>query len=333
MPILIAGAGLAGLLGAQDAFGQENAPRTEQVPIVVRTVEHLHARCPTSPPLLERLTARLDRVREARPGEPAVRVEIRVEEHGDLSSGKLTLGVGAERAEREASSPSCEEVIAALAVMAAIGLDENVPPVEEPPPSPPPPTVAMQPSAGKAPPRAPVAAEPPRAAVMTVSLGTGVQSSTNRALVVMPTLFGEIGWRTAVAPSLRIGVGRSFSHTFSTSRGGASVQWTEAIVDACSEFLRGGDFHGGVCATGEVGQLRAEVEPPLHFPAQSRWWVTAGASARVAWQFHPRLSLEVSGGARMPIVADRLFFEPNTEVYDAPAIIGFFGAAFVARLR
>jgi hypothetical protein len=111
------------------------------------------------------------------------------------------------------------------------------------------------------------------------------------------------------------------------------VQWSELLLDVCVELFRVDALRVGPCVNGEVGRLDAVVKAPLQFRSQSRWWVTAGGSAKVAWQLHRRFSVELSGGARVPVLRHRLFFEPSTVVYEAPAVVPFVGAAFVAHLR
>jgi hypothetical protein len=326
---LVAGMTLA------STFALERSARAEAPsPIAIRTAEELHEGCPRSPSLVERLTARLQRIHEAADDENAVRVEIRVERIGGLSHGRLTLGVGSDRAEREASSPSCEEVVSALAVMAAIGLDEGALPA---PAGPPTPSVVTP---ARPPPKAPalVAARPapskPRGdAYPALSLATAIQSSANRAVILMPALSGEIGFRSVLAPSIRLGVGRSVPESFVTPQGAARVQWTELLLDSCVELFRVETLRAGPCLNAEVGRLDVVVRAPLQYRSQSRWWVTAGGSAKVSWQLHRRFSLELSGGVRVPVIRDRLFFEPSTVVYEPPAAVPFAGVAFVAHLR
>lgn len=317
------------------AFALERSARAATPPpVAVRTVEDLHEGCPKSPSLAERLTARLERIHEAEDGEPAVRVEIRVERTGNLSHGVLTLDVGNERAEREAVSPSCEEVLAALAVMAAIGLDEGVLPSPDPLASPPPPAPPVRLRREAPVPIAPRSAPTRRRdeGPPELSLGTGLEISANRSLIVMPTLFGALRFRAALGPTLWLGVGRSFSEHFATRQGSASVRWSEVLFGACAAIVRVSTLRVGPCVNAEVGRLDAVVEPPLPFRSQSRWWVTAGASARLSWQVHPAFSFEVNGGARLPVVRDQLVFEPATVVYEAPAVVPFAGAAFLAHL-
>ena len=327
---------VAFLLSATLAFAfalERSARAAPPPPVSVRTVEELHEGCPKSPSLAERLTARLERVHEAEDSEPAVRVEVRVERSGNLSHGVLTLDVGSERAEREAVSPSCEEVLAALAVMAAIGLDEGVLPPPAPVASPPPsaPVRGRRESPVPIGPRSPPSRRrddgPP-----DFSLGTGLETSANRSLVVMPTLFGALRFRRALAPTLWLGVGRSFSERFATRQGSASVRWSEVLFGACAAIVRVSSLGVGPCVNAEIGRLDAVVDPPLPFRSQSRWWVTAGASARLSWQVHAAFSFEVNGGVRLPIARDQLVFEPATVVYEAPAVVPVAGAAFLARL-
>ncbi len=298
-------------------------------PIAVRTFESVHEGCPTGPSFAARLTDRLARIHEASETEPAVRVEIRVERTGDLSHGRLALAVGDERAERDATSPSCEEVLAALAVMAAIGLDQGTLPTPSLPEARPPRRERDVPPVVPAPlPETSLWTHP------TVRFGTGVEVSANRATVIVPTLFGEVGLRSKYAPSLRLGAGRSFSQSFATRRGTASTRWSEVRFDACVTVLRRPEpLRLGPCISGEVGRIDTVVEAPLPFRSKPRWWVTTGASARLSWRVHPRMSLELEGGARVPVLVDRLFFEPDTVVYVPPALVPFAGAAFVSHFR
>ncbi|MBX3207139.1 MAG: hypothetical protein KF764_18980 [Labilithrix sp.] len=328
---------LAGLMLASLFAPSGDARAATPRPIAVRTVETLHDGCPTSPSLAERLTARLERIHEAAENEQAVRVEIHVERVGNLSHGTLALDVGDERAEREASSPSCEEVVAALAVMAAIGLDQGVLPPPAPAASPP--TPRLRPPRSRPDERERVLDVPPAPAPARsrgsprLSLATGIEAASNRSLIVMPMLFGEVGFRTTFAPSVRLGAGRSFQERFVTRQGTASVQWTKLLLGACADALRAGALRLRPCVEGEVGSIDAVVDAPLPFRSQSEWWGAAGASARLSWQAHSAFSFEVNGGARVPLLRYQLFFEPATAVYQTPALIPFAGAAFIAHLH
>jgi hypothetical protein len=317
---------------APGGYARAGPPR----PIAVRTVEQLHEGCPQSPPLAKRLTARLERIHEAAESEPAVRVEIRVERVGSLSHGTLELDVGNERAEREVSSPSCEEVLAALAVMAAIGLDQGALPAPAPAASPP--TPLLPPSRSQPVDRdvvdVPPTPKPTRSGQSPkFSLATGLETAANRSLIVTPILFGEVEFRAALAPAVRLGVGRSFQERVVTRHGTANVQWSELRFGACAKIFRVSTLRFGSCVEGNVGRLDAVVEGPLPFRSQSGWWSAAGASARLSWQPHSVFSFEVNGGARVPLLRYELFFEPATAVYEAPTLIPFAGAALILHLH
>lgn len=302
--------------------------------------------------MLGRVRARLPRVRQAVEGEPAVDVDVRVERRDGVSHGTVALVGGGERAERTASSASCERVLAALAVMAAIGLDErDVPVSPAPAPSPPPapdedatvpaptegepPLVAPLPRTGAGPKTAPERAAPPalpRPPHFGVAVGTSFEASANRAAVFTPAVFGQLVFPLRFEPSLRLGFARSFRQDAVSARGSAGLDWTVATIAGCGDLVRHAALSAGPCVNAEAGALEAVVVDPLPSRGRTRLWLSAGASARVAWRPLRALSFEVAVGARVPLIRNQLFFEPLTLVYEAPFVVPFVGTAVLAHL-
>ncbi len=340
------------LVGASETARAEGRPD-----IPVRVTEDLHEGCPRSPKMLGRVHARLARVRAALEGEPAIEVDVHVERRDGVSHGTIALVRGAERAERTASSASCERVLEALAIMAAIALDErDVPP--SPAPSPPlPPELPSEPSATAS---VPPAGEPPRVAPppaagsrpktaadrtnvapaarlpppprFGIGLGTSLEVSANRGHLITPGVFGQVVLPLRFEPLLRVGVARSFWQKALSTRGTAGLEWTEATVAGCADVVRYATLRAGPCANAEAGALEAVVIEPLPSRGRSRVWLSAGASARIAYRPLPALSFEIVAGARAPLIRNQLFFEPLTLVYEAPVAVPFVGTAVLAHL-
>lgn len=305
--------------------------------------------------MLVRLHTRLPRVREAAAGEPAVQIHVRVERRGGMSHGTITLVAGGERAQRAASSVSCDRVLAGLAVMAAIGLEggdvpsppvpESRPAVPEPsPPVPEPRPPIPEEEALGAPPtssthgretghrqddRSPSAPRPRYG----VGFGTSVEVSANRSAVVTPRVFAQLTIPSSLAPFLRLGVGRSFRSNTVSAWGTVGIQWSEATLLACADILRQEKLGLAPCLNADAARLEAVVIEPLPSRTRSALWLSAGSSVRLAWRPLPAVSFELFGGARIPLIRNQLLFEPATLVYEAPLIVPFLGAGVVAHVR
>ncbi|AKU97339.1 hypothetical protein AKJ09_04003 [Labilithrix luteola] len=291
--------------------------------------------------MLQRLHARLSRIREAEEGEAAIGVEVRVERRDGVSHGTVALVGEDERTERTASSPSCERVLTALAIMAAVGLDEGIAPVpaaspdagpaEGPAVEPEPPPVAPSPR----PSGLTKTATPPsprHATHVGVAIGTSFEISANRAAIVMPGVFAQLVFPVRFEPLLRLGFARSFRDEVASARGSAGLAWTEATVAGCGDLFGNATIHAGPCVNAEGGVLQAIVNEPLPSRGRTRPWFSAGASARLAWRPLSALSFEIVGGVRVPLIRNELFFEPLSLVYEAPAVVPFVGTAVAAHL-
>ncbi len=329
----------AGLVG-----GGKTALASEIPPIAVRITEELHDACPRAPTMLDRLRARLPSARQAAEGEPAVHLEVHVVQRANgTSHGTIVLASGGERAERTASSASCERVLAALAIMAAIGLEAGDVPLATPAEAP-----LESAPAPEAPASAPVPA--PRSRGRTsrrqvpppplptrsrfgIALGASAEVSSNRSVVVAPTFFGQLELPLRFAPMLRLGFARSFRTDAVSASGTVGLRWSEATLTACAGLIRQRTIHLGPCLNADAGLLEAIVIEPLPSRVRSAAWLSAGASARVAWRPLPAVSFELLGGARVPLTRNELLFEvPATLVYEAPPVVPFVGTAVVAHL-
>jgi hypothetical protein len=140
--------------------------------------------------------------------------------------------------------------------------------------------------------------------------------------------FAEIGWGTEgriVSPTL--GLGFDYASSAVTAAGVGSVQMsrTEATLDGCPLRWVLGSFRLVPCARLEAGALGASglgVTPANH---AQRPWVAAGLEGIIVYRLGRRFFFELAGGARVPLVRDRFYFEPTASVtaFQAPIVSGF----------
>ena len=327
------------------ALGAKASSAAEPLQVAVRISETLHGGCPTTPGMRERLEAHLGHIREANADEPAIELAVRVERRGVVSEGTLTLSFAGESVHRSASSTSCEDVVAALSMMAAIAIGEEVERIassrrsEEPsvagttkPPAPASRTDSNEPAARR--PARHVAPRPAsRRKLVVAGLGVGVELNGNRNALLVGTWFAQLDFAAPLEPMLRVGVARSTRESISSSRGVVAIRWSELTWAGCAALLRAGELRVGPCLNAELGHLEASVVVPRPGSDSSFLWLSLGGSARIAWQPLPLLSIEMMAGIRAPLLRKELFFEPYAEpvAYRAPSISPFIGVGFVAR--
>lgn len=146
---------LLGLVGGLTLGSVPRSARAE-APAPFRVESLPGATCPSGDPFATQLLRRTDRIREAVGDEPAVVFRLEVTLGKNHTSGRLTVReIDGSEMERDVAGASCQEVVAAMVLIAAILVDPNAsleplrPPKVEPPrpPSPPgPPPTATSPS-------------------------------------------------------------------------------------------------------------------------------------------------------------------------------------------
>lgn len=125
---LVAAAVLTGALAGADA-------RADVQPL--RISYEAHEGCPGAETFLRELTLRTSRARAATPGEAALEVLVRLTRSEGATRGRITLGAGEGARVREVDGATCAEVVAALALIAALRVDPTAsldpqPPAAEP---------------------------------------------------------------------------------------------------------------------------------------------------------------------------------------------------------
>lgn len=236
----------------------------------------------------------------------APRVSIVLAGSSPTIEGVLTL----DDFERRVSGSRCEDVARAVSTIARLAL-ESLPPAPAPAPtsapvvaaSPPPPPV----------PRPALSAPPPRT---TYSAGAALALRTGA-----PSLAYAAGPFVDVARarwSARLGALATTAPESSTmdSTISASLAWTLGTVDLCGTLLRVRRLGLAACGALEAGVLRAQGDI-----TESRPWVAPGADLRARLAATGALALELTAGARIPLIRDSFVFEPDLVWHDTPAAL------------
>jgi hypothetical protein len=309
--------------------------------------------CPDEGAFVARVRARTSRLRAPAPGEGASEYRVQVTPMAAGARGSLTVvEPSGATSSREVEGDTCESVVEALALIAALALDPDastalLPPMGASAPSSP--TASSAPAQGAAagePPRAiardaPVEArsEPPApspwAAHLAAMAGAELTSGLAPGVLVGPALSVEAIWRqrdwpTAVEPVLdvRLGVSR-LAATVPAHVGSARFAWTLGRLEGCPVRAVVGSFEVLPCVRFDGGDLQAVgLGVDLPRPAASRLWLSLGALCRLRWTPLPPILLEVDAGVSAPLVRDRFYFDtPPTSIYDVPALAAVAGGA------
>lgn len=274
--------------------------------------------CSSLRELLAAVQRRNGRVRLASDREPAValHVTLRAGEQGS-ASGELTVRTKqGETSARTVTGSSCEAVVDALALTAALSLGSYE---FSPPPVSAPPAAAPVPSAAAPPARASSADDEPvgRSGPSRWQWEAGAQASLGQ--MVAPhlqaggALLGRARWerQSALSPSFTLSIGHTQNGLFESSRH-VGVALTGVSFSGCPVSLRlGAAVRFEPCVSASAAQLKASGRELPEAASVSRSWWGAGALARLSVSPWSGLSLEVEGGALVPLVERRFVVEPS----------------------
>lgn len=333
IPLL--GATLAALTTYPEMGRAQQATSKVQYSLSYRAAEG----CPDETSFRERLQRRTSRAQAADEGaDVRFRVEVEPRDDGEFR-GTLTVTAGG--APRAVSDPSCEAVVDALTLIAALTIDPeaDTSPVPSPNDSPPEPNTKEpsrrrsrpQPAASKPKPiPAPKAAAAPRTSEV-------VSSSHRRwtwTLSAGPTLQGEVAptlaWGghgraevegTSTSP-ITPALGLELRAARSTSGVGEGRQvrftWLIAALRSCAVQLSlTRHLDAGVCPLLQAGTLTGEALEVPRGRSASEPWLAPGAEVRVRVLPEPFIG-EVAAGAVYPLNRRRFFLEPNETVKGKP---------------
>jgi hypothetical protein len=313
------------LLVARASFSMAAPPDLEPL----RTELTIPVSCPAAPALLERVRTHSSRVREARPGESARVLHVTVTPGAGGFVAELSLVDEGEALERRVPGKTCEEVLAAVALIAALAIDarRGEPASSATPEADGAAALAVAPR-DRPLPRAPVV-EPPidggpdvaKPSRVAVGFGTSVEAQSLDALVLGNALWLEAALRSRLAPSLRLRLARGRSFTVDPQGRAASFRLSTAALEGCVAMNDSRVLQLRPCAQIAGGGIEgaSSAFPPT--VRELRPWASLGALLQGKWFVLGPLSLEASLGLTVPLVRDEFFFRPGSVIYRAPPLL------------
>lgn len=272
--------------------------------------------CPDALVFGEQLRTRA-RVQFVSPTEGVTAFSVKLTQSGAQTVGRLVVrDRKGEQSERKVTGDTCAEVVSGLALVAALSLDpsarEQAAPVSPPEPTTKPPEGATPRDAPT--PKADVAPSP-----WSVSIGAGgmavsdVSSSLLFAVAPFLGVTRRVGGPWAVALELRFSRG-------SVASVEAATTWTAGGLDLCPFLLWPSRVRLQACARAQAGTLDVIGVNVTPSRGVSRPWLSVGPAASASFYLVERLFARLEGALDVPLVRDRFYFEPETTVFQAPAV-------------
>ena len=288
--------------------------------------------CPNEEVFREQVERRA-RTRQSRSASLRVEVHVVRDRRDHVGTIFLTDARG-ERSTRKVNASRCDEVVSALALVAALAVDdaarEAERTAEEPaPPRASPPTATAS-TAIDAPAASPARSdEPARTFALRAGAHAAAQSGVAPDVVMTVPVFVELGLDHSRAasgvelrfePSVRaLGIfGGSDRKTIGAAA--ADFAWTSGAVDACPVRIHLGPASLVPCARVEVGVLSASGEQIVPARSDSRLWTALALPIRLRLEPWRHFFVEIEGAARTPLVRDRFVFQPDSKVFEAPPV-------------
>jgi hypothetical protein len=313
-------AALSGVAAVRPGRALESAPaRPYDVP----------RECPERSEWLASVAARLPPLLRTHPllGTLSVRVEKIASRVDDVYSGELTSSSGAELpAARGVRGASCDEVLDALSLIGALGLEHIAGPAGHTGPN----------AANSAVPEAAVGAsaigaEVPAPAASPVRKGVqlgavGFALLQGGLVPGQPIALGagvRWAWSTpAWQPLLLVGASASLPDERRLEGGGRVryQHWSMHAVACPWRFPQSGAWGLRPCAELDVGRSSGEGVDVDAAAQRSAPWLSTGAQLRAELAVWDRLELAVSIAAVAPLWRAHFFFYPGVERFDTPAL-------------
>lgn len=277
--------------------------------------------CSSRETFVRELTERTPLVREASDGEAAASYVVVLERHPTNLTGELVLReLDGRETRRALRGKTCDEVVSALAFIAAILVDPTAlsrTRTEAPRPAPP----------ASAPPR-PDERAPSRTGTFRFSAGAGASLETavspDPAFGPYAELSVERGTHAARGLSAGVAFHRIASGPYRTRAGSATFTWTAGRAWLCPLSLpASGVFSFAPCGEVESGTLVADGDETVNEKTVVRPWLAFGPLARLELRPTSFLSLTLDGMAVFtPLSHPTFYFAPNIEVFSVP-MVGF----------
>ncbi|HEY3496396.1 MAG TPA: hypothetical protein VGK73_16970 [Polyangiaceae bacterium] len=318
---------------------------TEAIRIEYRAPES----CPTAADFNAEVFQRTASARLADEGEAARTFNIVIERSGFGVTGSLVIREpdGATVA-RKVSGKDCTDVATVLALATALAIDPRAeldiampstvespatePPVTAPTAKPgpvvPPPPDVEQPESPPLPPRGPKS--------WNATVGPTFAFGVAPRVAVGGSLFIEYGDRTPGVPLSSLGLDLMYLETAPEDVAGASATFRFFLARPRACFFALGRMRGpwlAPCLGMDLGAVTGEGSDIPHHTSRSRFWSSVDGLLRFGVGLGEAFLFEVEGGFGLPITRYQFVFRnPDTSIYDVPAVTGLAAARIGVRL-
>jgi len=261
--------------------------------------------CPSAT-FLDRLARLSPRLRPAQSGEMALDFGLHTVKTAGVFSGELRVReLDGYETTRAITGGSCDEVLSALALIAAVLIDSNAEPR--------PPEARVS---GMEAPVADRSSDAVSAGWWRLGAGVGAGIETAVSPEVVPTfslqLEAEHLGRGTFSPRIALAVHRSAGSTVETAAGSAHFRWTAARVSGCPvRFPVVARLAVQPCLFFDVGALEATGQQTYQSASANLVWYALGGVARAEYVPMAPLSISLDGGLLLPLVHDRFYFDPG----------------------
>jgi hypothetical protein len=264
------------------------------------------AGCSSREAFVRELTRRTSRIRVSEAPDVAMSFAVEVADRRARVVGTLSLidadGIETERA---VNGTTCDEVVSALALIAAVLVDPE----------------ALTRQASTAAADAARASTPSWRFRPRVALGVGLSTAVGPGLPIGPLV--ELGLEAerngARGPTLAIAALRLSSPTHTTDAGNADFAATFGRLTLCPlRWPATGPFFASACAAFEAGALRAAGSQTLGEQSVSVLWLAAAPAASFEYRPLRVLGVGLDVLAVFPLVRDHFYFGPDIPVFSVP---------------
>ena len=297
--------------------------------------------CPSSDAFVREVLARAPRARLATTADQPRSLVVRIRSSARGLDGTLVVREADGHAtERTVHAQDCDELVTALAVIAAIVID---------------PLSArggriddLEAGAADAADAAPALAIATDAAVkehdeawlapkeepydsgaathpwlVSAGGGGGIVGGVSPVVLLSVPLFVEVSRvvTDVFEPTVRLRFERtSIGAVTEETGGGASFALTSGAVDLCPVAFRGGSVRLQPCLRAEVGALSVQGRDVDPIRSDVRPWFAVGLLGRARLEIAKPIFAELEGALLAAAVRDRFFVEPATAIYRPPAL-------------
>jgi hypothetical protein len=294
-------------------------------PLAVDLSYEAPADCPDAQGFRAQVRGRTARVTFAEPSQASDvgwTVVIRPTASGTRGTLRVT-GAQLEKLERHVTAATCDQVVSALALGAALSVDPEASLVARSEPEKAAPRPEPKPEAA----RRPSKPKPRAATRLALGLSLTARSGMAADLVWTPRPFAGLSVRSQSGHTWGMRLSATQTHgSASSSAGQADLAWSMGRLEVFPVRFGSGLLRFEPALFVEAGQLRARGVAVTPVNEVRRPVLLAGALGRLSLLAFDLLLLELEAGPALPVIRDRFYVQENTTVFSVPAWAGFAAA-------